>query len=94
MKYWMECPLFDLWRMYKLKLRPRNNIVSGCAYGELPALDFEMNESEFKKYVDSLNDFTKEEIQVLQDNKIHNIDTNSKKYRFMFKGLFMLICMP
>ena len=74
MKYWMECPLFDLWRMYKLKLRPRNNIVSGCAYGELPALDFEMNESEFKKYVDNLNNFTNEEIQVLQDNKVHNAD--------------------
>ena len=71
-KYWMECPLFDLWRKYKLKLRPRNNIVSGCAYGEIPALDFEMNESEFKEYVVSLNNFTKEEIQVLKENRIHN----------------------
>ena len=49
-------------------------LVSMCAYGVIPALDFEMNESEFKKYVDSLNDFTKEEIQVLKDNKIHNAD--------------------
>ena len=68
-KYWLECPLCDLWRRFYMN---GFKLVSMCAYGVIPALDFEMNESEFKKYVDSLNDFTKGEIQVLQDNKIHN----------------------
>ena len=67
----MECPLCDLWRRFYMN---GFKLVSMCAYGVIPALDFEMNESEFKKYVDSLNDFTKGEIQVLQDNKIHNAD--------------------
>ena len=71
-KYWLECSLADLWRMYKFKLRPRNNIVSGCAYGEIPALDFEMNEKDFKEYVDSLNKFTKNEIKILKEFNIHN----------------------
>ena len=73
-KYWLECPLADLWRMYKFKLRPRNNIVSGCASGEIPALDFEMNEKEFKDYVDSLNNFAKDEIKILKEFNIHNAD--------------------
>ena len=42
-------------------------MVSMCAYGVIPALDFEMNESEFKEYVDSLNNFTNEEIQGLKE---------------------------
>ena len=70
-KYWLECPLCDLWRRFYMN---GFELVSMCAYGVIPALDFEMNESEFKKYVDSLNDFTKGEIQVLKDNKIHNAD--------------------
>ena len=70
-KYWLECPLCDLWRRFYMN---GFKLVSMCAYGVIPALDFEMNESEFKKYVDSLNDFTKEEIQVLKYNKIHNSD--------------------
>ena len=67
----MECALFDLWRKYKFG---NSTGAADGMYGYLPALDFEMNEQEFKKYVDSLNNFTKEEIQVLKDNKIHNAD--------------------
>lgn len=68
-KYWMECPLFDLWRRYKFGT---SNTPTGCLYGYLPALNFNQSESEFKEYVDSLNDFTEEEIKILKDNNIHN----------------------
>lgn len=68
-KYWLESPLADLWRIYKFKLLP---FVFGCAYGKIPALDFEKPIDEFRKYVDKLNNFTKEEIEVLKENKIHN----------------------
>lgn len=67
----MECPLFDLWRRYKFSL---GRGVADGVYGKLPALDFEMNEDKFKEYVDSLNDFTKEEIKQLKKYNVHNID--------------------
>lgn len=67
--YWMETPIFDLWRLYYFN---HSKYTVGCLYGHLPALNFEMNEKEFKDYVDSLNNFTKEEIQILKDNNIHN----------------------
>lgn len=67
--YWMETPIFDLWRLYYFN---HSKYTVGCMYGHLPALDFEMNKEDFKDYVDSLNDFTKEEIQILKDNNIHN----------------------
>ena len=69
--YWMECPLFDLWRIYYFN---HLKYSVGCLYGDIPALDFEMNESDFKKYVDSLNDFTDDEIKILKENNIHNAD--------------------
>ena len=71
MKYWMECPLFDLWRRYNIPVGTASN---GCAYGMLPALDFEQPESDFRKYVDSLNDFTVDEIEELKKFKVHNAD--------------------
>ena len=74
MKYWMECPLFDLWRRYKFIKHIKGKGVSGCAYGEIPALDFEQPESDFRKYVDSLNDFTVDEIEELKKFKVHNAD--------------------
>lgn len=70
MKYWMECPLFDLWRKYYLTTKE----TPGCRYGVLPALDFDQSEDKFKEYVDSLNDFTKDEIKVLKEFKVHNAD--------------------
>ena len=70
-KYWMASPLFDLWRRWFLNGRYRVNRI-GCYYGFLPAIDFEMNENDFKEYVDSLNDFTEEEIKILKENNIHN----------------------
>lgn len=72
-KYWMASTLFDLWRRWFLNGRYRVNRI-GCYYGFLPALDFEMNENDFKEYVDSLNDFTEEEIKILKENNIHNAD--------------------
>lgn len=73
-KYWLECPLADLWRRYKFKLLARDNIVSGCAYGQIPALDFDQSEDKFKEYVDSLNKFSKEDIEVMKEFNIHNVD--------------------
>ena len=69
----MASTLFDLWRRWFLNGRYRVNRI-GCYYGFLPALDFEMNENNFKEYVDSLNDFTEEEIKILKENNIHNVD--------------------
>ena len=70
-KYWLECPLCDLWRKY---IFGNGGGTSGCHYGEIPALDFEMNEDKFKEYVDSLNKFTKDEIKELKKFNIHNAD--------------------
>lgn len=71
LKYWMECTLFDLWRYFYLF---DWKMASSCAYGNIPALDFEISEAEFKKYVDSLNDFTLKEIKIMINNKIHNAE--------------------
>lgn len=67
--YWMECPLFDLWRIYYFN---HSKYCVGCAYGHLPALDFDQSEDSFKKYVDSLNDFSKDDIKILKEFNIHN----------------------
>ena len=67
-KYWMECPLFDLWRRYYF---PGGAAIM-CAYGFIPALDFEMSEDKFKEYVDSINKFNKNEIEELQKYNVHN----------------------
>ena len=70
-KYWLECPLCDLWRKY---IFGNGGGTNGCHYGEIPAIDFEMNEDKFKEYVDSLNKFTKDEIKELKKFNIHNAD--------------------
>ena len=68
-KYWMECPLFDMWRKYYFGF---SKFAACLNYIHLPALDFEQDETKFIEYVDSLNDFTNEEIDILIKNKIHN----------------------
>ena len=61
----------DLWRKY---IFGNGGGTNGCHYGEIPALDFEMNEDKFKEYVDSLNKFTKDDIKELKKFNIHNAD--------------------
>ena len=80
-KYWMECPLFDLWRIYKFSITKTggSNAAACCKYGTIPALNFDQDETKFREYVDSLNDFTNEEIDVLIKNKIHNAEKLQKK---------------
>lgn len=70
-KYWMECPLFDLWRIYYFNFC---KFAACWSYTKLPALNFDQDETKFKSYVDKLNDFTKEEIKTLKENNIHNAD--------------------
>lgn len=68
--YWMETPIFDLWRLYYFN---HSKYTVGCVYGNVPALDFEMNKDKFKEYVDSLNNkFDKEDIKILKKYNIHN----------------------
>lgn len=74
----MECPLFDLWRIYKFSITKTGG-SNCCKYGTLPAIDFEQDETKFRKYVDSLNDFTNEEIDILIKNKIHKAENLQKK---------------
>jgi len=69
--YWMETPIFDLWRTYYFN---HSKYTVGCMYGHLPALDFEMTKDKFKEYVNSLNKFNKEDIKVLKKYNIHNSD--------------------
>ena len=68
-KYWLECPLCDLWRKYYMNGYKMSTM---CAYGCIPALNFTMNEKEFKDYVDSLNKFDKNDIKILKEKNIHN----------------------
>ena len=70
-KYWMECPLFDLWRRYTFGF---SKFAACLSYIKIPALNFNKSEKEFKEYVDSLNAFTKDEIKELQKFNIHNAD--------------------
>jgi hypothetical protein len=70
-RYWMECPLFDMWRKYYFNKR---NQINCYLYTKVPALDFEMPTADFKQYVDSLNDFTADEIRELKKYNIHNAD--------------------
>ena len=44
------------------------------AYNLLPGLNFNQPEEEFKEYVDSLNKFDKEDIEILKEYKIKNAD--------------------
>lgn len=68
-KYWLECPLMDMWRRYYLCFVTGN---ACCTYGELPALNFDMDENDFRDYVDSLNDFSEDEIITLKKYNVHN----------------------
>ena len=69
--YWMSSPLFEIWRLYYLN---GIKITCMCAFGNFPALPFDKPEDEFKKMVNDLNSFTKEEIEILKKNNIHNAD--------------------
>ena len=69
-KYWLECPLVDLWKKWH-----NTGKAAGCYSWKLaPSLNFDIDEKDFKKYVDSLNNFTKDEIKTLRNNNIHNAD--------------------
>ena len=74
-KYWMECPLFDLWRKYYFNKR---NQINCYLYTKVPALEFEMSTDKFKEYVDSLNTFTEKDIEIMKKYNIHNIDKYGK----------------
>ena len=76
-KYWMESPLFDMWRRYYF------GVISGVAdgvYGNLPALPFNMDENAFKTFVNNLYIFTEEDKSILREMNIHNID-NDEYYK-------------
>lgn len=72
MKYWINSPLFDLWRKFYFK---------GCKYAacwfyiNVPAVNFNMKQSDFINYIDSLNSFSKSDIKILKDFNIHNVNT-------------------
>ena len=76
-KYWMESPLFDMWRKYYFgDTKPANC----CIYGLLPALPFDMDENTFKTFVNNLYIFTEEDKKILREMNIHNID-NDEYYK-------------
>ena len=67
----MDSTLVDLWRSFYLF---NSGGLNDGLLGIIPALDFEMNEKDFKEYVDSLNDFNDEEVKLLKKYNIHNAD--------------------
>ena len=71
MKYWMNSPLFDFWRKYKFS---DSRAANCCMYYSLPALPFNMDENEFKTYVNNLYVFSEAEKEVLRKFNVHNID--------------------
>lgn len=73
MKYWMNSPLFDFWRRYTFGDRKD---AHKCNYYTLPALPFNMDENEFKTYVNNLYVFSEAEKEVLRKFNVHNIDNN------------------
>ena len=78
--YWMECPLFDLWRKFYFGDR---GDASCCTYGLVPAVDFNKNENDFKQYIDNLVKFNEDEIKILQEFNVHNIiNKKDKRKRF------------
>lgn len=72
MKYWINCPLFDLWRKFYFK---------GCKYAacwsyiNVPAVNFNMKTTDFIDYINSLNSFSKSDIKILKDFNVHNVNT-------------------
>lgn len=78
-KYWMNSPLFDMWRRFYFgDAKPANC----CIYGALPALPFNMDEIEFQKLVNNLYIFTEEDKVELRKINVHNID-NEQYYRYI-----------
>ena len=76
-KYWMESPLFDMWRRYYFG----NAVaVADGVYGNMPALPFDMDENAFKTFVNNLYIFTEEDKTILREMNIHNID-NDEYYK-------------
>ena len=71
-KYWMESPLFDLWRQYYMGYEGVS--LTNYYYSQIPALNFNQEEDKFKKYVNSLNNFTDEEIKLMIKFNVHNAD--------------------
>ena len=69
----MNSPLFDFWRKYKFSDSMAANC---CMYYGLPALPFNMDENEFKAYVNNLYVFSEAEKEVLRKFNVHNIDNN------------------
>ena len=69
--YWLKSPLVDLWRIEKLRTE---KVAADGNCGVIPALDFEMNEKDFKEYVNSLNNFNDEEVKLLKKYNINNAD--------------------
>ena len=67
----MNSPLFDFWRKYKFS---DSRAASCCMYYSLPALPFNMDENEFKTYVNNLYIFSEDEKEVLRKFNVHNID--------------------
>ena len=76
-KYWMESPLFDMWRKYYFGDVKSANC---CMYRLLPALPFDMDENTFKTFVNNLYIFTEEDKKILREINIHNID-NDEYYK-------------
>ena len=69
-KYWMESPLFDMWRRYYF------GVISGVAdgvYGNLPALPFNMDENAFKTFVNNeeLNDMVTKIVPFVSSSTIN-----------------------
>ena len=71
-KYWMESPLFDLWRQYYMGYESIS--LTNYFYSQMPALNFNQDEDKFKRYVNSLNNFTDTEIKELNKFGVHNAD--------------------
>lgn len=69
----MNSPLFDFWRRYTFK---DSKNAGCCMYYGLPALPFNMDENEFKTYVNNLYVFSEDEKKVLRKFNAHNIDNN------------------
>ena len=79
-KYWMESPLFDMWRKYYFG---NGGGVADGFYGKLPALPFDMDENTFKTFVNNLYIFTEEDKKNLREINIHKIDNDEYYKRYM-----------
>lgn len=71
MIYWLESPLADFWRKYYIGTGGPANCY---CYSVIPALNFDQPENKFRKYVDRLNNFNEQEIEILKNYNIHNAE--------------------